>query len=222
MRKEADPLLSDVRVKHLIAQSVPHYHIQCRVCWTLANLLSLTWYHSSRCIIHYHNYIATCAIHTATATPANFRHFFFFLLPDYLRTFFFTHSLAAAADVSAKSSDISPRSNSSMSRRKQAKPQHLKSDEEDPALGGVLSENGECCFSSTTNKLTLLGGAMWNELKARFGFLLSSGAGERKVWPRVRHLGWVEHLGLSGINSPVFRVWTLRWQCVVTCMGVFC
>ncbi|CAL8338287.1 unnamed protein product [Gadus morhua 'NCC'] len=28
-----------------------------------------------------------------------------------------------------------------MSRRKQAKPQHLKSDEEDPALGGVLSEN---------------------------------------------------------------------------------
>ena len=150
MRKEADPLLSDVRVKHLIAQSVPHYHIQCRVCWTLANLLSLTWYHSSRCIIHYHNYIATCAIHTATATPANFRHFFFFTTRLFANIFF-THSLAAAADVSAKSSDISPRSNSSMSRRKQAKPQHLKSDEEDPALGGVLSENGECCFLSTTN-----------------------------------------------------------------------
>lgn len=58
------------------------------------------------------------------------------------------HSLFA--DVSANRRDISERKSrsiastdaSSMSRRKQAKPQHLKSDE-DPALAGVVSEHGE-------------------------------------------------------------------------------
>lgn len=53
----------------------------------------------------------------------------------------FFHSVAA--DVSAKSRNISQRT-SSMSRRKQAKPQHLKSDE-DPTIAGVVSENGKSC-----------------------------------------------------------------------------